>query len=225
MKRVKFLAGLLATAVLVMTASVSLGCTDLQGETDSTTTTIAGLSESTSTTLPNATTSATAGATTTTTKKPFSPAAMTTSTTSGMGVLVGAPAPKDKLLRGTYTWDIDSNTDGGGSSADIDYHQISDWERYLEPVNGARFCVVQGTTVFLVGENFDTLSLSDLQNESYTTDRISVSDTNPAIDVGSIIAVSTSAGKYAKIEVTGFEPRSDGTVAKQNMRLRYVLYP
>ena len=123
-----------------------------------------------------------------------------------------------KILKGTCTWDIDSNTDGTGGT-DIWWQQVNHSERYLVPQNGALLGVVKDKT-------FEKLNLGDLEKASLTDRRISASDTNPDIDTDTVLAVRTSEGNLVKLEVTGFDPLkgSGYEVAKYNMRLRYVLY-
>ena len=124
-----------------------------------------------------------------------------------------------KLLKGTWAWDIDSNTDGTQETVDIWWEHVNERERYLAPRNGAGLAVVKD-------RKFENLQLSDLDKMEFAGGRLSASDAKPDIDVGTVLAVRTTEGKFAKLEVTGFDPlksvRHD--IAKYDMRLRYVLY-
>lgn len=124
-----------------------------------------------------------------------------------------------KILKGTWNWDIDSNTDGAKQGADIWWEHVNENERYLVPRNGALLGVIKDKT-------FERLNLGDLERASLTDNRISASDTKPDIDSGTILAVRTSEGNLVKLEVIGFDPlKSSGLdIAKYHMRLRYVVY-
>ena len=124
-----------------------------------------------------------------------------------------------KVLRGTWTWDIDSNTDGLKESVDLWWEHVNERERYLVPRNGASIAVVRDRT-------FEDLHFSDLDKMDFGSSRISASDVKADIDVGTVLAVRTTEGNLVKLEVTGFDPlKSSGhDVAKYHMKLRYTLY-
>jgi hypothetical protein len=124
----------------------------------------------------------------------------------------------DNLLRGTYSWDIDGNDAGNKKDADLWWEHVDEHERYLVPMNGAQLTVVRNRP-------FEQVTLDDLQKTEFASDRISASDANPTIIVGTVLAVRTSKGNLTKLEVVGFEPlTSRKYIAKYDMRLRYVLY-
>jgi hypothetical protein len=147
---------------------------------------------------------------------------VTTTTGSAMGALT-EPAPTVELLRGTATWDIDRDIDGAVAGADIHYRIVDELVHYLEAQNGAGFARI-------IGKSFSAVTRSDLLSLTYTSTRLDtegVDDPN-VLDVGSVFAVRTDTGQYAKIEVTGYEPETmnDGSVyARYSIRLRFVLYP
>jgi hypothetical protein len=122
-----------------------------------------------------------------------------------------------KQLKGTWTWDIDTNTDGDGNAADLWWQHVNERERYLVPKNGAGLTVVTNKT-------YESLTAADLRGMSYGTGRLSASDAQPTIDVGTVLAVRTNAGNWAKLKVLGFEPLRDRNIAKYHMNLVYVLY-
>jgi hypothetical protein len=126
---------------------------------------------------------------------------------------------QEKLLKGTWTWDLDSNTDGTPDSADVWWEHVDDQQRYLVPKNGAQLAILKEKA-------FGNLSLPEIRTAAFMSGRISASDANPVLDAGTVLAVRTSEGNYAKIEVIGFEPlKSDRReIRKYHMRLRYVLY-
>jgi len=87
------------------------------------------------------------------------------------------------------------------------------------PRNGAGLAVVRDRA-------FEDLNFTDLSKMEFTAGRTSASDAKPEIDVGTVLAVRTTDGNLAKLEVTGFNPLkgSRHENAKYHMRLRYVLY-
>ena len=123
---------------------------------------------------------------------------------------------KTKILKGTWAWDIDADADEPGESMDIWWEHVNEHERYLVPTYGSGLAVIKD-------KKFEDIDLSYLEQIELGGDRISASDENPVIDVGTILAVRTTQGNLAKMEVTGFEP-PDGNRKKYNMKLRYVLY-
>jgi hypothetical protein len=129
------------------------------------------------------------------------------------------PAPQEFLLVGTNTWDLDTNTQAGAPIADLWYDQATSRTRNLVPQDGAKIAVIRGKI-------FDEVTFEDLAAAGVSTDPISVSDKNPAIDVRSVIAVFTNGAAYAKMEVLGFESKriSGHTVKRFSIRFRYVLY-
>ena len=207
----------LALALCCAAALSVIGCEDI----------------STSTTAVAADTTTTSGAVTTTTAGPAptttvapgakpNAAPSTTTTSPAMGA-IAAPTPIDKLLKGTWTWDVDGNVDGAGADADLQYRIVDELLHYLEPQNGAGLALI-------VGKSFDAAGRSDLQAAAYSSSSLSTTDEHDpnVVDVGSIIALRTNTGQYAKIQVTGFEAVTfgDGSVyPRYNVRLRYVLYP
>lgn len=169
-------------------------------------------------------TTTTTGADATTTLAPTTTAAPETTTTTeapATTTTTVAPAPgpvaQDKVVKGTWSWDIDSDTDGSSPGADLWWRQASSTERYLVPKNDAEFAL-------LSGETFESLDLADLQAATYSTDPLSASDVGAVIDAGSIVAVHTTEGAYAKLLVTGFQPLEDPPRLKYYIVFSYVLY-
>lgn len=121
-----------------------------------------------------------------------------------------------KFLRGTWGWDIDSDSDGPKKSRDIWWEHVNERERYLVPRNGAGLAIVRDKA-------FDDLHFSDLDKMEFSRERISASDVKPDIDVGTVLAVRTTEGNLVKLEVIGFDPLRN-RISKYHMRLRYTLY-
>lgn len=106
------------------------------------------------------------------------------------------------VIQGTYTYDFDAGRGGEpGAEApdgtDDVWWEIVDREgtRYLVPRNGAR--------IALVGDaNFADVEPETLASYDYGTERISGSDGDNDLTAGTVFAVRTNQGNYAKVEVT-----------------------
>ncbi len=123
---------------------------------------------------------------------------------------------KTKVLKGTWGWDIDSDAEEPREYRDLWWEHVNEHERYLVPRNGSGLAVVKG-------KKLEDINLGDLKKMEFTGGRISASDENPDIDVGTILAVRTTEGNLVKLEVTGFDQLNDSHL-KYDMRMRYVLY-
>ncbi len=214
-----------ATLSLVMALALGVaavvglvGCQDISSDV-TTSTAIAA----TTTTAEGATTTTSAGVTTTTAGGGADPkvAPSTTTTLAAMGALT-EPAPKTKLLKGTWAWDVDGDVDGAGANADVWYRIVNELEHYLEPQNGAALA--------RMSKSFGAVTRSDLQGANYGSGRLATQgvDDPDVLNVGDVIALRTNTGQYVKIEIVGFEAQTLGdgmTYPRYNVRLRYVLYP
>lgn len=138
-------------------------------------------------------------------------------TTTTLAPAAEEPEVNEKVIKGTWSWDIETDADGSSATSDIFWEQVSAAERYLTPRNSAEFAVMSGVT-------FESLDLSDLEAATYSTDRLSASDVGAVVDVGSVIAVHTTEGNYAKLLVTGFQPLESPPRPKYYIVLDYVLY-
>ncbi|MCU0917468.1 MAG: trypsin-like peptidase domain-containing protein [Planctomycetes bacterium] len=125
----------------------------------------------------------------------------------------------DKLLRGTYAWDLDRGDDQDRSAVDLWWEHVDERQRYLVPQNGAQLAVIKGKA-------FATVTQDDVQRAKFTGDRLSASDAAPLIDVGTILAVRTAEGNLAKLEIVGFDTLQSGgrSYVKYDLRLRYAVY-
>ena len=215
---VKRLSIVLGLTLCCLTVSICAGCQDISTAGSTTSTlleTTTSLAETTTSAGPQTTTTTSAGA------GPRAGVTTTTKPASSIGALP-EPTPKVKLLKGTWAWDVDADVDGVGPNADVWYRIVSEVEHYLEPQNGAAFA--------RISKPFDAVTRADLQGATYRSGRLAtegVDDLN-VLNAGDVIALRTSTGQYAKLEVAGYEPytASDGmTYNRYNIRLRYVLYP
>ena len=98
-------------------------------------------------------------------------------------------------INGTNALDLDE--DVGQSTTHVCGEDIW-WDvngsvRILQPTNGAAL-----SNLGMV--QFNNVQLSDLRNENYASSGIDGSDGNPA--PGTVVAIRTSEGNYAKIDIT-----------------------
>lgn len=103
------------------------------------------------------------------------------------------------VLKGTWTFDLDTGTEGGVSSqADIWWDQMTSVDRQMVPQNGAGI-------LNLGAVDFTTLSASGLQKLPYSTTPIPANNdaTNKLVN-GDVFAVHTSAGNFAKVLVVTY---------------------
>lgn len=103
------------------------------------------------------------------------------------------------VLKGTYTFDLDTGTEGGVSaSADIWWEQMTAVARQMAPQNGAGI-------LNLGPVDFASLTASGLQKLPFGTTPIpGNNDPTNKLVVGDVFAVRTQAGNFAKALVTAY---------------------
>ena len=101
-------------------------------------------------------------------------------------------------LKGTWTFDFDSGVQGPAGGADIWWEQIDNVNRLLVPQSGALLA-------HMGKPNFDAVSLQTLQAQSYTGTPINGSNnSNNKLTAGTVIAIKTNAGRYAKLKINSY---------------------
>jgi hypothetical protein len=102
------------------------------------------------------------------------------------------------VLKGTYTFDFDSGVQGPASGADIWWQQVNTVTRYLVPKSGAMIA-----NMGIV--NFDAVSRQTLMGQAYTATPVNGSNNSSnKLTPGTVIAVKTNAGRYAKMLVSTY---------------------
>jgi hypothetical protein len=117
-----------------------------------------------------------------------------------------APAPERRredvlaknqtVILGTWTWKIEGNKFGGGES-DFWWEQVSEKERDLVPQGGAGWAIVE--------KAFEKITRDDLAQIEYSTGKLPGS----SLAVGTVVAVRTADGKFAKLKVVGYRGSHD----------------
>jgi hypothetical protein len=101
-------------------------------------------------------------------------------------------------LKGTWTFDFDGGVQGPAGGADVWWEQIDTVSRLLVPQSGAMLA-------HLGKPNFDAVSLQTLKTQAYTANPINGSNNaQNQLKPGTVIAVKTSAGRYAKMKVNTY---------------------
>jgi hypothetical protein len=101
-------------------------------------------------------------------------------------------------LRGTWTFDFDTGIQGPPSGADIWWEQVNNVTRYLVPQSGA-------TLAHMGKPNFDAVSLPTLKTQPYTATQINGSNNaQNRLTAGTVIAIRTATGRYAKMRVDSY---------------------
>src|SRR5476649_418039 len=106
------------------------------------------------------------------------------------------PTPNRKVIPGTWAWNIETNKLGNLEGSDLWWLQQTATERYLAPMNGAAIKVVT--------EPFEKIDLAFLKAVELTKDKIPGSDNNNLLQPGTVLAVRTANGNFAKLKVVRY---------------------
>jgi hypothetical protein len=113
------------------------------------------------------------------------------------------------VLKGTWTFDLDTGVQGPAGGADLWWEQVNSVIRLLVPQNGALLA-------HMGKPNFDAVSLQTLKSQAYSSSPINGSNNSSnKLKPGTVIAVKTSAGRYAKLKIETYG---------YNLRIRWVTY-
>ena len=114
------------------------------------------------------------------------------------------------VLRGTYTFDLDTGTEGASSGADIWWQQMTATERQMTPYGGA-------TIAYLGQVDFDALGPGALATAAYSNGSIRADVHGPNhLTPGAVFAVRTTNGNHAKVQVLAYG---------YNLAIRWATYP
>jgi hypothetical protein len=101
-------------------------------------------------------------------------------------------------LKGTWTFDFDTGVQGPASGADLWWQQVDSVKRFLVPQSGAML-------VNMGKPNFDAVSYQTLKSQPYTATPINGSNNSSnQLKAGTVIAIKTNAGRYAKLRVDSY---------------------
>ncbi len=101
-------------------------------------------------------------------------------------------------LKGTWTFDFETGVQGPPTGADVWWEQVDNTVRFLVPQSGAMLANMGKP-------NFDAVSLQTLQSQPYTANPINGSNNaSNQLTAGTVIAVKTNAGRYAKMKINSY---------------------
>ena len=106
-------------------------------------------------------------------------------------------ARRETVIPGTWNWDLETETLGGGPSADLWWEHVSDTHRFLVAKNGAGIAVVPD-------QGFSEIDLDYLRSKVEYGERVEGSDDKNLLAPGAIIAVRTAEGNYGKLKVSRY---------------------
>jgi hypothetical protein len=113
-------------------------------------------------------------------------------------------------VRGTYSFDFDTGAETA-TGADVWWRQDTSTTRALAPQGGA--------TLFNLGAaDYEAVDKAKLQSLTYSATPIDGSDANNKLTPGTVVAVKTSNGRFAKMKVVSKAP--DNTLT-----FRFYTYP
>ena len=137
------------------------------------------------------------------TTAPPPPGAPTTTTTTTV-------PSQDGAVRGTFSFDFDAGAETP-TGADAFWRQSTSTTRALVAQNGAQFANMGAA-------NYDAVTKAQLQGLSYSSAEINGSDSGNQMPPGTVIAIRTDTGRFAKVRITAKAP--DNTLT-----FRYFTYP
>ena len=102
------------------------------------------------------------------------------------------------VILGTYSWDIETNSQRGPARMDVWWEQVRTGVQFLVPQAGAGFGIVNDVP-------FDKLGQAELSKLRYIPERLP----NTALSRGTIFGLRTSEGNFARVQVVGYRDSHD----------------
>ena len=109
------------------------------------------------------------------------------------------PAKGQTVILGTWTWDIETNKQGDLKGVDVKWEQATATEQFLVPLNGA------GLIVLDKKKAFDKITRQDLATLQYSDKKVA----NDALTPGTVVALRTNEGNFAKLKVLKYRALHD----------------
>ena len=101
-------------------------------------------------------------------------------------------------LKETWTFDFETGVEGPPTGADIWWERVDNTVHFLMPQSGAMLANMGKP-------NFDAVSLQTLQAQPYTANPINGStNASNQLTPGTVIAVRTNTGRYAKVKIDSY---------------------
>jgi hypothetical protein len=109
------------------------------------------------------------------------------------------PAKGQTVILGTWSWDIETNKQGGKKGVDVRWQQATATAQFLVPLNGA------GLIVLDKKKAFDKITRQDLAALKYSDKKLA----NDALAPGTVVALRTNEGNFAKFKVVKYRASHD----------------
>ena len=108
------------------------------------------------------------------------------------------------VILGTWRWDVETNKQGSSDIADFWWEQITDKERCLVPVNGAKAKLIPNV-------DFNTIDPAFIDKQTLSTDKISGADEGGVLVPGAVVVFRTVEGNLGKIQIERYRALHDFT--------------
>jgi hypothetical protein len=105
---------------------------------------------------------------------------------------------KTTNILGTSAWDVESNRLGERSGADFWWEQVTETNRYLVPLNGAKAAIVEG-------QKFERIDSDYVRRVALSQEKIA----GGALQPGAIVVFRTARGRAGKLQVVGYKALHD----------------
>ncbi len=116
--------------------------------------------------------------------------------------LQSAPGDNRTVLLGTYYWDVESDKQGDVHAADFFWEQVTDTERYLVPMSGAKARLVPHG-------DFDKIDPVFIKGAGLSSEKISGSDRGRDLVPGAVVVFRTAEGNLGKLKVEKYRALHD----------------
>ena len=106
------------------------------------------------------------------------------------------------VILGTWSWDAESNKQGLFDETDFFWRQVTEKERYLEPVNGAKAKLISDS-------DFDKIDPDFIKRQNLSEERISGSNQGGRLSPGAIVMFKTAEGNLGKLQIEKYRALHD----------------
>lgn len=109
------------------------------------------------------------------------------------------------------------------SAEDLWWKHVNERERFLVAESGAKISRLNSIRISDDKIDFNEITHSDLVDANYIIEKLEGSDWNNKLQIGSVFAIKTNKGNYAKLKVTGYKPFEDNS--NYHIKLLMKLFP
>lgn len=102
------------------------------------------------------------------------------------------------VIMGTWTWDIETNSQGPSPNLDVWWQQVNKVDQFLVPKFRTSMAVIKD-------KNYELVDVDDLFGAEFAKRPIR----NTLLTPGAVLAMKTTEGNFAKIKVIGYRDLHD----------------